>query len=104
MDVVFFAIFMALFAGMFAFLGYLGYKKTKTAEDYYVAGRKMGPIVIAFSYGATFISAVALIGFFRYCICFWSFHFMACISQHFCWNSHSIYFLWIQNKKNGTFT
>jgi len=63
MDVVFFAIFMALFAGMFAFLGYLGYKKTKTAEDYYVAGRKMGPLVIAFSYGATFISAVALIGF-----------------------------------------
>ncbi|MCJ2513025.1 MAG: sodium/solute symporter [Candidatus Thermoplasmatota archaeon] len=63
MDVLFFAIFMALFAGVFAFLGYLGYKKTKTAEDYYVAGRKMGPIVIAFSYGATFISAVALIGF-----------------------------------------
>jgi SSS family solute:Na+ symporter len=63
MDVIFFAIFMALFAGIFAFLGYLGYKKTKTAEDYYVAGRKMGPIVIAFSYGATFISAVALIGF-----------------------------------------
>ncbi len=63
MDVVFFAIFMAIFAGMFAFLGYLGYKKTKTAEDYYVAGRKMGPLVIAFSYGATFISAVALIGF-----------------------------------------
>jgi len=54
---------VCLLAGMFAFLGYLGYKKTKTAEDYYVAGRKMGPIVIAFSYGATFISAVALIGF-----------------------------------------
>jgi len=63
MDVIFFALFMALFAGVFAFLGYLGYKKTKTAEDYYVAGRKMGPIVVAFSYGATFISAVALIGF-----------------------------------------
>jgi len=63
MDVIFFAIFMALFAGVFAFLGYLGYKKTKTAEDYYIAGRQMGPIVIAFSYGATFISAVALIGF-----------------------------------------
>jgi SSS family solute:Na+ symporter len=63
MDMVFFAIFMALFAAVFTFLGYLGYKKTKTAEDYYVAGRKMGPIIIAFSYGATFISAVALIGF-----------------------------------------
>ena len=28
MDVIFFALFMALFAGIFAFLGYLGYKKT----------------------------------------------------------------------------
>ena len=62
-DVIFFAIFMAIFAAMFTFLGYLGYKKTKTAEDYFVAGRKMGAVVIAFSYGATFISAVALIGF-----------------------------------------
>jgi SSS family solute:Na+ symporter len=63
MDIIFFAAFMIIFASVFAFLGYLGYKKTKTAEDYYVAGRKMGAIVIAFSYGATFISAVALIGF-----------------------------------------
>ena len=54
---------MSLFAAMFIILGYLGYKKTKTAEDYFVAGRRMGSIVIAFSYGATFISAVALIGF-----------------------------------------
>ena len=63
MDIFLFIIFMALFAGVFSFIGYMGYKKTKTAEDYYVAGRKMGAIVIAFSYGATFISAVALIGF-----------------------------------------
>ena len=63
MDIYLFIIFMALFAGVFSFIGYMGYKKTKTAEDYYVAGRKMGAIVIAFSYGATFISAVALIGF-----------------------------------------
>lgn len=62
-DVIFFAVFMSLFAVMFAFLGYLGYKKTKTAEDYFVAGRKMGAVIIAFSYSATFISAVALIGF-----------------------------------------
>jgi len=63
MDIIFFIIFMALFAGMFGIIGFFGYKKTKTAEDYFVAGRKMGSIVIAFSYGATFISAVALIGF-----------------------------------------
>jgi SSS family solute:Na+ symporter len=63
MDPIFFAVFMALFAGVFSFIAFLGYKKTKTADDYYVAGRSMGSIVIAFSYGATFISAVALIGF-----------------------------------------
>ena len=58
-----FIIFMALYSAVFGVLGYLGYKKTKTAEDYFVAGRKMGSIFVAFSYGATFISAVALIGF-----------------------------------------
>jgi SSS family solute:Na+ symporter len=63
MDVVFFIISMALFAGIFFFIGYLGYRKTKTAEDYFVAGRTMGALLVAFSYGATFISAVALIGF-----------------------------------------
>jgi SSS family solute:Na+ symporter len=63
MDILFFVISMALFASVFIFLGYLGYKKTKTVEDYFVAGRKMGALLIAFSYGATFISAVALIGF-----------------------------------------
>jgi len=63
MDILFFVITMVLFASVFIFLGYLGYKKTKTVEDYFVAGRKMGALLIAFSYGATFISAVALIGF-----------------------------------------
>jgi SSS family solute:Na+ symporter len=62
METLFF-LFISLFAGIFGFLGYLGYKKTKTVEDYFVAGRSMGGFIIAFSYGATFISAVALIGF-----------------------------------------
>ncbi len=63
MDIVFFIISMSLFALVFFILGYLGYRQTKTAEDYFIAGRKMGAVLIAFSYGATFISAVALIGF-----------------------------------------
>jgi SSS family solute:Na+ symporter len=63
MDISLFIISMALFAFVFIFLGYLGYRKTKTAEDYFIAGRTMGAVLIAFSYGATFISAVALIGF-----------------------------------------
>ncbi|MBP1929113.1 SSS family solute:Na+ symporter [Methanolinea mesophila] len=44
-------------------LGYLGYKRTKGAEDYLVAGRKAHPVVIALSYGATFISTSAIVGF-----------------------------------------
>ena len=44
-------------------IGYLGYKKTKCAEDYLVAGRDSHPVIIALSYGATFISTSAIIGF-----------------------------------------
>jgi SSS family solute:Na+ symporter len=46
-----------------AFLGYLGYKRTKTAADYHVAGRNANPVVMALSYGATFISTSAIVGF-----------------------------------------
>jgi len=44
-------------------IGYMGYKKTKNAEDYLVAGRDSHPVIIALSYGATFISTSAIIGF-----------------------------------------
>ncbi|MDO9034044.1 MAG: sodium:solute symporter family protein [Methanoregula sp.] len=44
-------------------IGYMGYKKTKNTEDYLVAGRDSHPIIIALSYGATFISTSAIIGF-----------------------------------------
>jgi solute:Na+ symporter, SSS family len=46
-----------------AYLGWLGYKKTSSASDYLVGGREMNPIVMALSYGATFISASAIVGF-----------------------------------------
>lgn len=46
-----------------AFLGFLGYKKTTSTSDYLVGGRQMNPIVMALSYGATFISASAIVGF-----------------------------------------
>ncbi len=45
------------------YLGWLGYKKTKQTEDYMVAGRKIHPYILALSYGATFISTSAIIGF-----------------------------------------
>jgi SSS family solute:Na+ symporter len=45
------------------FLGYLGYRHTKAADDYMVAGRKVSPIILGLSYGATFISTSAIVGF-----------------------------------------
>ena len=44
-------------------LGYMGYRHTKEHEDFLVAGRKIHPLVLALSYGATFISTSAIIGF-----------------------------------------
>jgi len=45
------------------YLGYQGYRQTKTASDYLVAGRNANPVVMALSYGATFISTAAIVGF-----------------------------------------
>jgi SSS family solute:Na+ symporter len=44
-------------------LGYIGYRRTKGDDDYLVAGRQVHPVVLALSYGATFISTSAIIGF-----------------------------------------
>lgn len=49
-----------LFVG---YLGYRGFRETKTAADYMVAGRSIHPFVMALSYGATFISTSAIVGF-----------------------------------------
>ena len=45
------------------YLGFLGYRKTTGAADYLVAGRRIHPYVMAISYGATFISTSAIVGF-----------------------------------------
>ncbi len=46
-----------------AFLGYLGYRRTHGASDYLLAGREIHPFVMALSYGSTFISTSAIVGF-----------------------------------------
>ncbi len=51
------------YIGIIAFLGYKGWKETRLARDYMLAGSKMNPFIMAFSYGATFISTSAIIGF-----------------------------------------
>jgi len=44
-------------------LGWMGYSKTKDTTDYLLAGREAHPFVMALSYGATFISTAAIVGF-----------------------------------------
>ncbi|VGO18448.1 sodium:solute symporter family protein [Pontiella sulfatireligans] len=45
------------------YLGFRGYKTTKSATDYMLGGRQVHPYVMAMSYGATFISTSAIVGF-----------------------------------------
>ena len=52
-----------LYLGACAYLGWLGYRHTKSAADYLVAGRRAHPFIMAMSYGATFISTSAIVGF-----------------------------------------
>jgi SSS family solute:Na+ symporter len=52
-----------IYLAVIAWLGYKGYGKTRTAGDYMLAGRDAHPYVMALSYGATFISTSAIVGF-----------------------------------------
>ncbi len=45
------------------FLALMGYRRTKSTSDLLLAGKKIHPVVMALSYGATFISTSAIIGF-----------------------------------------
>jgi SSS family solute:Na+ symporter len=62
-DTLTFTAVTAVYMAILIVLGYLGYRKTKEADDYMLAGRKVHPALIALSYGATFISTAAIIGF-----------------------------------------
>jgi SSS family solute:Na+ symporter len=45
------------------YLSYLGYRKTVTVSDYLLAGRQVHPVTMALSYGSTYVSTSAIIGF-----------------------------------------
>ena len=44
-------------------LGWIGMKKTKTLNDFFLGGRKIGPFMSAFAYASTYFSAVVFIGY-----------------------------------------
>ncbi|TYQ16082.1 UNVERIFIED_CONTAM: SSS family solute:Na+ symporter [Acetivibrio alkalicellulosi] len=54
---------IVLYLLVIGYLGYVGYRQTKSSQDFMVAGRKIHPLVMALSYGATFISTAAIVGF-----------------------------------------
>ncbi len=56
-------IVILIYLSVIGYLGFLGFKKTKNTTDYLIAGRDTHPYVMALSYGATFISTAAIIGF-----------------------------------------
>ena len=56
-------IVIIIYLAVVGYLGFLGFKKTKNSTDYLLAGRDTHPYVMALSYGATFISTAAIVGF-----------------------------------------
>lgn len=63
MNTLILGIIVIIYIFLIALLGYIGYKQTKSANDYLLGGRQVNPIIMALSYGATFISASAIVGF-----------------------------------------
>ena len=56
-------IIIILYLAVLGYLGFRGYKQTKSTTDYLIAGRDTHPFIMALSYGATFISTAAIVGF-----------------------------------------
>ena len=56
-------IVVLIYVILIVWMGYLGYSRTKNSTDFLLGGRTINPIVMALSYGATFISTSAIVGF-----------------------------------------
>jgi SSS family solute:Na+ symporter len=63
MDLFILSIVVLIYLLMVGYVGYVAWKRTKSSEDYLVAGRSTHPYIMALSYGATFISTAAIVGF-----------------------------------------
>jgi SSS family solute:Na+ symporter len=63
MDLMILSIVVLIFLLINGYVGYVAWRRTKSADDYMVAGRETHPFIMALSYGATFISTAAIVGF-----------------------------------------
>ena len=57
------AIVIGAYALMTLVIGYLGMKRVRSFDDYFLGGRTVGPWMSAFTYAAAYFSAVLFIGF-----------------------------------------
>jgi len=62
-DLTIFGVMTAVFIIITLLLGWFGYRNTKNNEEFLLGRNKTSPLIIALSYGATFLSASAVIGF-----------------------------------------
>jgi len=62
-DLMILSIVVLIFLLINGYVGYVAWRRTKSADDYLVAGRETHPFIMALSYGATFISTAAIVGF-----------------------------------------
>jgi SSS family solute:Na+ symporter len=60
---LFMIVSILLYLGVIVLLAYTGFKRTHNSADFMLAGRQIHPVVMGLSYGATFISTSAIIGF-----------------------------------------
>jgi SSS family solute:Na+ symporter len=55
--------FTLIYLAITVYFSWLGYRRTVTVSDYLLAGRQVHPVTMGLSYGATYISTSAIIGF-----------------------------------------
>lgn len=63
MNVMLLSVIVIFYLAVIGYLAFLAYRQTKSTADYMVAGRNVHPYIMAISYGATFISTSAIVGF-----------------------------------------
>jgi SSS family transporter len=54
-------LFFIIYCIIILFVGYLGYRKTKTLGDFYLAGRQLGKWIAAGTFAGTFVSAITFV-------------------------------------------
>ncbi|MFA6710064.1 MAG: sodium:solute symporter family protein [Candidatus Methanomethylophilaceae archaeon] len=62
-NMVTFGVITSIFLAATFYLGWCGYKGTRDNSEFLLGRNKTSPVIIALSYGATFVSASAIVGF-----------------------------------------